>query len=76
MAKRRSTSGSGDDGDGQTVADAALAPSFEDGLGRLEAIVDRLERGELDLEEALGAFEDGVALTRRCASQLDDAEVG
>lgn len=74
MAKRKSTVESGDGGEGQTVADEALAPSFEDGLVRLEAIVDRLERGDLELENALGAFEEGVVLTRRCASQLDDAE--
>ena len=47
--------------------------SFEEALERLEGIVDRLEQGDLELEEALGAFEKGVALTRRCAGQLDDA---
>jgi exodeoxyribonuclease VII small subunit len=53
---------------------AEAEPSFETGLERLEAIVDRLEQGELPLEEALAAFEEGVALTRRCAGQLDVAE--
>ncbi len=48
--------------------------SFEEALERLEGIVDRLEQGDLDLQDALGEFEKGVALTRRCASQLDDAE--
>jgi len=48
--------------------------SFEEALERLEGIVDRLEQGDLELEDALGAFEKGVALTRRCAGQLDDAE--
>jgi exodeoxyribonuclease VII small subunit len=47
---------------------------FEDALARLETIVDRLEQGELELEQALAAFEEGVALTRRCAGQLEDAE--
>jgi exodeoxyribonuclease VII small subunit len=37
-----------------------------------EAIVDR--RAGLELEDALRAFEAGVALTRRCAKQLSDAE--
>jgi exodeoxyribonuclease VII small subunit len=50
------------------------APSFEVGLERLEAIVDQLEQGELPLEEALTAFEQGVRLTQQCASQLDSAE--
>lgn len=49
-------------------------PSFEAGLERLEALVDRLEQGDLPLEDALAAFEEGVALTRRCAGQLDAAE--
>ena len=48
--------------------------SFEDALERLEALVDRLEQGDLELEESLAAFEQGVALTRRCAGQLEDAE--
>jgi exodeoxyribonuclease VII small subunit len=49
-------------------------PSFEAALVRLEAIVDRLEEGDLELEAALEAFEQGVALTRRCAGRLEDAE--
>ena len=49
-------------------ADAtADGPSFETALEQLEAIVDRLEQGELELEDALRAFEAGVALSRRCA---------
>ncbi len=48
--------------------------SFEAALERLEAIVDRLEAGELPLEEALARFEEGVALSRRCAGQLEAAE--
>ena len=43
------------------------ALSFESSLEQLESIVDRLEEGDLPLEEALAAFEQGVALTRRCA---------
>ncbi len=48
--------------------------SFEGALERLEAIVEDLESGELGLEESLAAFEEGVALSRRCSSQLEDAE--
>jgi exodeoxyribonuclease VII small subunit len=50
------------------------APSFEVALERLEAIVERLEQGDLELEAALASFEEGVALARRCAAQLGDAE--
>jgi len=47
---------------------------FEVALARLESVVDRLERGELELEESLAVFEEGVALTRHCAGQLEAAE--
>jgi exodeoxyribonuclease VII small subunit len=47
---------------------------FEDALVRLEQIVDRLEAGNLPLDESLQVFEEGVGLARRCARYLDDAE--
>jgi exodeoxyribonuclease VII small subunit len=50
------------------------ALSFEEALAGLEALVDRLEGGELPLEAALEAFEQGVRLSRRCAEQLEGAE--
>lgn len=57
---------------------AAPAPapelSFEGALERLEAIVAELESGDLELERALAAFEEGVALSRRCSGQLEEAE--
>jgi exodeoxyribonuclease VII small subunit len=49
-------------------------PTFEEALSQLEALVARLEGGELPLEEALRAFEEGVRLTRLCAERLEDAE--
>ena len=48
--------------------------SFEGALQRLEEIVERLEGGDLPLEEALAVFEEGVGLSRRCAGELDAAE--
>jgi len=47
---------------------------FEDALERLEQIVDQLEAGELPLETSLKVFEEGVALARRCAKYLEEAE--
>ena len=47
---------------------------FEASLERLEQIVDRLEAGDVELEAALAAFEEGVRLARRCAAQLEQAE--
>jgi exodeoxyribonuclease VII small subunit len=58
----------------ENEAGSADEPPFEAALEQLEAIVDRLEQGDLPLEDALRAFEAGVALTRRCAKQLTDAE--
>jgi exodeoxyribonuclease VII small subunit len=47
---------------------------FEEALKQLEAIVARLEHGDLPLEEALGVFEEGVRLTKLCSQRLNDAE--
>ncbi|MGH8204488.1 MAG: exodeoxyribonuclease VII small subunit [Steroidobacteraceae bacterium] len=49
-------------------------PDFEAALAELEAIVARLEQGELPLEESLRQFERGVALTRVCQKALSQAE--
>jgi exodeoxyribonuclease VII small subunit len=49
-------------------------PSFEDALTELEQLVNRLERGELSLEESLQVFERGVNLTRTCQKALQEAE--
>lgn len=50
------------------------ALSFEAALERLEGLVDRLEDGDLELEESLEVFEKGVALSKQCASKLESAE--
>ena len=47
---------------------------FEDNLHRLEAIVKRMESGELSLEDSLKTFEEGIKLYRLCAQKLDEAE--
>jgi len=53
---------------------AAAQLPFEAALARLEEIVAQLEAGDLELEAALAAFEEGVALSKRCAALLGDAE--
>jgi exodeoxyribonuclease VII small subunit len=45
-------------------------PDFEQSLAELEALVERLERGELPLDEALKTFERGMELTRHCQGSL------
>lgn len=49
--------------------------SFEDALGELEAIVRRLEEGSGKLEEAIVAYERGVALQRHCDAKLQEAQM-
>ena len=48
---------------------------FEKKLQDLEALVAKLETGELSLEESLKAYENGVALTRDCQSMLEKAQL-
>jgi exodeoxyribonuclease VII small subunit len=45
---------------------------FEETLAELEALVRRLEQGELPLEESLAAFERGMALVKQLGTRLDD----
>jgi exodeoxyribonuclease VII small subunit len=47
---------------------------FEAALEELEALVTRMEEGELPLEEALEQFERGIRLTRNCQQALREAE--
>jgi len=48
--------------------------SFEQALASLTQLVEKLESGDLPLEESVAAFEQGVKLSRRCESLLDQAE--
>jgi exodeoxyribonuclease VII small subunit len=49
-------------------------PDFEKSLARLEEVVRRLESPQLALDEAMKLFEEGVALSRECQKQLEEAE--
>ena len=50
------------------------AMSFEKALAELEAIVQRLERGDVPLEESVTIYERGETLKRRCDELLRQAE--
>lgn len=56
------------------MTESAGPPSFEDAMKRLAQIVERLESGELSLEESLVLFEEGVKLSRMAQSKLEDAQ--
>ncbi|MCX5891939.1 MAG: exodeoxyribonuclease VII small subunit [Deltaproteobacteria bacterium] len=48
--------------------------NFEALLKRLEAVLDSLEHGDLPLEQAMAAFEEGVGRGRACHQKLDEVE--
>ena len=56
------------------MAKKKTTSSFEEALGELEQLVNRLEAGDISLEESLQAFERGVMLTRTCQKALQEAE--
>ena len=49
-------------------------PNFESSLKRLEQIVGKLEDGDLNLEDTLKLFEEGIGLSQDCQKQLEEAE--
>ena len=49
-------------------------PKFEEGLQRLEKIVQELEKGEVPLEKSLTLFEEGMQLSGACRKELEQAE--
>ena len=53
---------------------AEAGPDFEKMLAELEQLVVNLEKGDLSLDESLTGFKQGIELTRRCQSVLDDAQ--
>ena len=56
------------------MARKKTAVDFEQSLGALQTLVERLESGDLSLEDSLSAFEQGVTLTRECQLALTQAE--
>ncbi|RDZ29034.1 exodeoxyribonuclease VII small subunit [Lysobacter silvisoli] len=61
------------------AADTAANPSpvadFEQSLDALEQLVEKMEHGEMSLEDSLAAYERGVGLYRRCQTALEQAEL-
>ena len=53
---------------------AVKKQSFEEAMGRLEAIVAQLEKGECGLDQSLKLFEEGAKLAGQCEQLLDQAE--
>ena len=53
---------------------AEFPPSFEAALAELEALVARMEAGDLPLQESLAAYKRGAELLARCQAALKDAQ--
>lgn len=89
MPRKTPSAADGDPADGNDPADGGELPAgaelpagkeladidFESALAELEALVDRMEAGEMTLEASLAAFERGVRLTRHCQNALRAAEL-
>ena len=53
----------------------AEAATFEQGIEKLESVVQRLEEGKLPLDDSLRLYEEGIAAFRRCQQLLGEAEL-
>jgi exodeoxyribonuclease VII small subunit len=53
----------------------AAPPTYESLYARMQAIVARLEAGQLPLDEAMALYEEGVAVAAACQRLLDEAEL-
>jgi exodeoxyribonuclease VII small subunit len=68
MPKRVDEKSSGD-------ATTDVVGQFEEAMKELETLVQRMERGDLRLEESLQVFERGIALAQQCRTSLENAEL-
>ncbi len=59
----------------QPAADPSPVADFEASLDALEHLVEKMEKGDMSLEESLAAYESGVGLYRRCQAALEQAEL-
>lgn len=48
--------------------------SFEDNIEKLEKIVTELEKGDLNLDESISKFEEGIKISKECNNSLEEAE--
>ena len=69
-----STPEPGAEGEPEVAGDVA-AMTFEQALGELERIVQELERGQLDLDAAIRAYERGSQLKAHCSAKLREAQL-
>lgn len=59
----------------KTTSETSPVAHFEQSLDELESLVEKMEHGEMSLEDSLAAYERGVGLYRRCQNALEQAEL-
>lgn len=59
----------------KTTPDTSQVAQFEHSLDELEQLVEKMEQGDMSLEDSLAAYERGVGLYRRCQAALEQAEL-
>ena len=59
----------------KAAPEASPVADFETSLDALEQLVEKMETGEMSLEQSLAAYERGVGLYRRCQAALEQAEL-
>lgn len=73
MANNRPVAKAGRDQSNRASNDTQ-ALTFEQALAEVESIIERIEAGEIGLEDALAQYERGVALVNHCRGKLDRAQ--
>ena len=71
MAKRTNTEL---DASGEALPDEIASMGYEDAIGELEALIERIEQGEIGLEASIAEYRRDVQLLRRCEAVLSVAE--
>jgi exodeoxyribonuclease VII small subunit len=75
MSQAPAPSSHPDPGRSDSQPDANRIAEFEHSLDELEQLVQRMEHGDLSLDESLKTYERGIALYRNCQSALEQAEL-
>ncbi len=57
------------------TAKKAIKNSLEQSLKRLEEIVEKMERGDVSLDDAVNLYEEGIQISKECAEKLRAAEL-
>jgi exodeoxyribonuclease VII small subunit len=60
--------------EGKSTMSKKKSEQFEESLKKLQVIVEKLERGDLPLEEAMESFTEGIQLVQLCHQKLEEAE--